>query len=100
MSFLTKRVSALYPDLTLFYGLRIWVESAWPWEGPGDEGESIRLRRKSITHCDGGNQETYRQMILAVDVQVGRVLEVLSGERASQQYHRHLHQRQWRRAVR
>jgi hypothetical protein len=56
MSFLTKRVSALYPDLTLFYGLRIWVESAWPWEGPGDEGESIRLRGKSITHYDGGNQ--------------------------------------------
>jgi arylsulfatase A-like enzyme len=49
----------------------------WPWEGPGDEAESTRLRGKSLTHYDGGSQETYRQMIVAMDVQVGRVLEAL-----------------------
>jgi arylsulfatase A-like enzyme len=49
----------------------------WPWEGPNDEAESIRLRGKPLTHYDGGSQETYRQMIAALDVQVGRVLEAL-----------------------
>ncbi|HKD28898.1 MAG TPA: sulfatase-like hydrolase/transferase [Xanthobacteraceae bacterium] len=49
----------------------------WPWEGPGDEAESIRLRGKTLAHYDGGTQETYRQMIAAMDTQIGRVLNAL-----------------------
>jgi arylsulfatase A-like enzyme len=49
----------------------------WPWEGPGDEAESIRLRGKTLAHYDGGTQETYRQMIAAMDAQIGRVLKAL-----------------------
>src|SRR5215468_6099256 len=49
----------------------------WPWEGPGDEAESIRLRGKTLAHYDGGTQETYRQMIVAMDIQIGRVLKAL-----------------------
>src|SRR5215813_12622648 len=49
----------------------------WPWEGPGDEAESIRLRGKTLAHYDGGTQETYRQMIAAMDTQIGRVLKAL-----------------------
>jgi arylsulfatase A-like enzyme len=47
----------------------------WPWEGPGDEAESQRIR--TLTDFDGGSQETYARMIRAMDLQVGRVLETL-----------------------
>jgi arylsulfatase A-like enzyme len=49
----------------------------WPWEAPGDQAESERLRGRSPFHWDGGSQETYRRMIAALDVQVGRVLQAL-----------------------
>jgi arylsulfatase A-like enzyme len=49
----------------------------WPWEAPGDEAESIRLRGRSLIDWDGGSQETYRRMIAALDAQVGRVLQAL-----------------------
>ena len=35
----------------------------WPWEAPGDEAESERLRRKSLFDFDGGTQKTYQRMI-------------------------------------
>jgi arylsulfatase A-like enzyme len=47
----------------------------WPWEGPGDEAESRQLR--SIYHLDGGSQKTYAQMVMQLDLQVGRVLKAL-----------------------
>ena len=47
----------------------------WPWEGPGDEAESQRIR--ALTDFDGGSQETYARMVRAMDLQVGRVLETL-----------------------
>jgi arylsulfatase A-like enzyme len=47
----------------------------WPWEGPGDEAESQRIR--TLTDFDGGSQETYARMVRAMDLQVGRVLETL-----------------------
>jgi len=50
----------------------------WPWEAPGDQAESDRLRGKDLVDFDGGSQETYRRMIAALDVQVGRVLEALA----------------------
>jgi arylsulfatase A-like enzyme len=49
----------------------------WPWEAPGDQAESERLRGRDTIDWDGGSQETYRRMIAALDVQVGRVLQAL-----------------------
>jgi arylsulfatase A-like enzyme len=49
----------------------------WPWEAPGDQAESERLRGRSLADWDGGSQETYRRMVAALDVQVGRVLQAL-----------------------
>jgi arylsulfatase A-like enzyme len=53
----------------------------WPWEGPGDEEESKRLKRLgpgSLFHYDGGSQKTYRAMIEAMDYQIGRVRRALA----------------------
>jgi membrane-anchored protein YejM (alkaline phosphatase superfamily) len=53
----------------------------WPWEAPGDEAESVRIRGKGLIgqmDFDGGTQETYRRMITAMDLQIGRVIETLS----------------------
>jgi arylsulfatase A-like enzyme len=49
----------------------------WPWEGPGDEAESRRVGTKDLHDFDGGTQRTYRRMVEAMDVQVGRVVEAL-----------------------
>ncbi len=49
----------------------------WPWEAPGDEAESNRLRLASLFDFDGGTQKTYQRMIQEMDLQVGRVLEAL-----------------------
>ena len=51
----------------------------WPWEGPGDEAESNRLRQKArgLADFDGGSQKTYQRMIEDMDLQIGRVLRAL-----------------------
>jgi arylsulfatase A-like enzyme len=50
----------------------------WPWEAPGDQAESERLRPGgSLFHFDGGTQKTYQRMIEAMDLQVGRVVGAL-----------------------
>ena len=49
----------------------------WPWEAPGDEAESARIRATSLNHFDGGSQKTYQRMITELDAQVGRVLAAL-----------------------
>jgi arylsulfatase A-like enzyme len=51
----------------------------WPWEAPGDEAESERLRGVpgALFDLDGGSQKTYQRMIEAMDRQIGRVLEAL-----------------------
>jgi arylsulfatase A-like enzyme len=50
----------------------------WPWEAPGDEAESNRLRSaSSLFDFDGGTQKTYQRMIQEMDLQIGRVLEAL-----------------------
>jgi arylsulfatase A-like enzyme len=48
----------------------------WPWEGPGDEAESQRI--KAMADRDGGSMKTYAEMVTRMDVQVGRVLKALS----------------------
>lgn len=49
----------------------------WPWEAPGDQVESERLRGKSPFDFDGGTQKTYQRMIRTMDLQIGRVLQAL-----------------------
>jgi arylsulfatase A-like enzyme len=49
----------------------------WPWEAPGDEAESNRLRSANLFDFDGGTQKTYQRMIQEMDLQIGRVLEAL-----------------------
>jgi arylsulfatase A-like enzyme len=49
----------------------------WPWEAPGDQAESERLRDKSLFDFDGGTQQTYQRMIEEMDRQIGRVLQAL-----------------------
>ena len=51
----------------------------WPWEAPGDEAESERLRAAGqlLFDFDGGSQKTYQRMIGDLDLQVGRVMEAL-----------------------
>jgi arylsulfatase A-like enzyme len=49
----------------------------WPWEAPGDETESKRLKGRDLNDFDGGTQKTYERMIEEMDLQVGRVLSAL-----------------------
>ncbi len=49
----------------------------WPWEAPGDQAESERLRSTRLRHYDGGSQATYARMVQAMDRQIGRVLQSL-----------------------
>jgi arylsulfatase A-like enzyme len=49
----------------------------WPWEAPGDETESTRIRGTNLFHFDGGTQKTYQRMIEQMDLQIGRVLASL-----------------------
>lgn len=51
----------------------------WPWEAPGDEAESLRV--KALVDHDGGSQKTYAGMVLRMDFQVGRVLKALETNR-------------------
>lgn len=47
----------------------------WPWEGPGDEAESQRI--KNLMDRDGGSMRIYASMVTEMDTQVGRVLKAL-----------------------
>lgn len=51
----------------------------WPWEGPDDEVESKRLldENRPIYHWDGGSPQIYREMVEAMDRQIGRVMAAL-----------------------
>jgi arylsulfatase A-like enzyme len=55
----------------------------WPWEAPGDEAESERLRvaGRGIMDYDGGSQRTYQKMVEAMDTQIGRVHKALDDHR-------------------
>jgi arylsulfatase A-like enzyme len=54
----------------------------WPWEGPEDEAVSATLG-ENLQHRDGGNLETYKRMVLALDAGVGQVLAALDRTRAA-----------------
>ena len=55
----------------------------WPWEGPNDQAESdrLRMRGRGLFDYDGGSQKTYREMILTMDAQIGRVFKALDDNR-------------------
>jgi arylsulfatase A-like enzyme len=55
----------------------------WPWEAPGDEAESERLRaeNRGLGAYDAGTQKTYQKMVEAMDAQIGRVLKALDDNR-------------------
>nr|ADC36070.1 sulfatase [uncultured bacterium 213] len=55
----------------------------WPWEAPGDEAESNRIRSTTLRHYDGGTQKTYQRMIEQMDLQIGRVLGALDANGAT-----------------
>jgi arylsulfatase A-like enzyme len=54
----------------------------WPWEGPDDEAESQRVT--SLADYDGGDRATYGRMVMAMDKQVGRVLDALEKNHIAQ----------------
>ncbi len=56
----------------------------WPWEAPGDEAKSRRLRTANLRDFDGGTQATYRGMVEAMDAQIGRVLATLASSGAAE----------------
>ncbi len=47
----------------------------WPWEGPDDEAEASRYT--SLADYDGGSNAIYASMVVAMDKQIGRVLDAL-----------------------
>src|SRR5262249_2923186 len=49
----------------------------WPWEAPGDQAESERIKGTQLIDFDGGSQKTYQRMIESMDQQIGRVLAAL-----------------------
>ncbi len=53
----------------------------WPWEGPGDEAESRRIR--NLFDFDGGSLATFARMVEEMDRQVGRVLDALESTGAA-----------------
>ena len=56
----------------------------WPWEAPGDQAESSRLRYGDLNDFDGGTQKTYQRMIEDMDLQIGRVLDTLDAHRLTE----------------
>jgi arylsulfatase A-like enzyme len=54
----------------------------WPWEGPDDETESQRI--SGLQDYDGGDRATYGRMVMAMDKQVGRVLNELENNHIAQ----------------
>ncbi|GAA0275765.1 sulfatase-like hydrolase/transferase [Alteraurantiacibacter aestuarii] len=54
----------------------------WPWEGPDDEGEALRLKARTddpmpIIHWDGGDMATYAAMMRNLDENVAKVTAAL-----------------------
>jgi arylsulfatase A-like enzyme len=47
----------------------------WPWEGPGDEETSRRL--KNLFHLDGGSPQIYAEIVRSLDSGVGKLLRQL-----------------------
>jgi arylsulfatase A-like enzyme len=71
-----REVEALKGDRRpLFLSLH-FTAPHWPWEGPEDEAASVAVGN-NLQHRDGGNLETYKRMVLAMDRGVGQVLAAI-----------------------
>ena len=71
----------------------------WPWEAPGDEAESQRIRADRYLSLRRRHAEDLSRMIDELDAQIGRVARSARHQRRHRQHDRRLHQRQRRRAV-
>ena len=52
----------------------------WPWEGPNDAAEAARLDAlggMAQVHGDGGSMRAYKDIVVSLDTQIGRVLTAL-----------------------
>jgi len=60
----------------------------WPWEGPTDEQEALRLADKptikKMFHFDGGSLKVYSEMVRRLDMQIGRIMAALEQFGAAQ----------------
>ncbi len=61
-------------DKPLFLSLH-FTAPHWPWEGPEDRAHALAL--KDLRDPTGGSLETYAQMMVNMDANVGRVLAAL-----------------------
>lgn len=50
----------------------------WPWEGPGDEADSKRVR--PLSDYENGSMKTFAEMVTAMDREIGKVLQTLDRE--------------------
>lgn len=50
----------------------------WPWEGPEDRAIADMLT--DFTHHDGGNLDTYKRMVEAMDANIGKLLAALEAK--------------------
>jgi arylsulfatase A-like enzyme len=65
-----------------FYLSAHYTAPHWPWEGPGDEAVSRKL--KSLFHLDGGSSRIYAEMVTRLDAGIGRILGALDDTGAAQ----------------
>ncbi len=67
--------SAKSDNIPLFMSLH-FTAPHWPWEGPEDM--KIAQDLSSILHNDGGSIATFQKMLTSLDLNVGKVLQVLA----------------------
>ncbi|HEV2533563.1 sulfatase family protein [Phenylobacterium sp.] len=69
-----RRIEATPPTESFLVSLHFNAPH-WPWEGPGDEAKSAKL--KSLRDSDSGNEAVFGAMVEAMDSAVGAVLAAL-----------------------
>lgn len=67
-----RAIEAAPDDKPFFMSLH-FTAPHWPWQGPEDEDIEVG----GLMHFDGGSIETYGEMVLSMDHQVGRLLDFL-----------------------
>ncbi|HSG55854.1 MAG TPA: sulfatase-like hydrolase/transferase, partial [Paracoccaceae bacterium] len=75
---------AAQPDTPWLLSLH-FTAPHWPWQGPDDQAASARLATienpiggLAIAEYDGGDMETYAEMVTSMDANIGRVLARLA----------------------
>jgi arylsulfatase A-like enzyme len=65
------------PRKNPFYLSLHYTSPHWPWEGPNDIAVSRALKRGYLGFTSGGSLKTYGEMMLSLDVGIGKVLDAL-----------------------